>query len=241
MSRVGSLLRGMRLAKQRNLTAMAAELEVAPRRLELVEIGAAFPSAAERRAWASKLGFADLLDFDRQWRDSWPGLSLAQRDGQIPIINQMPAGPPIDYQEYGIDSSVGYEYVPRSADMVGLENDILFAVIVVGDSMIPTWNEGDLVIFRPMRPEDCVPDGSPVFVRFSAEHNHTCTFKRLWTSPDGQIELRPENPKHQIMIVPPQEIDRMALAIQCRPNFATVPRARRMVRDEYVQEFPESG
>jgi SOS-response transcriptional repressor LexA len=240
MSRIGTLLRGMRLAKQKDLPAMAAQLQTAPRRLELVEIGAAFPSAAERRAWAEKLGFADLLDFDRHWRDGWPAVCLAQQDGQIPIINQTPAGPPIDYQEYGIDSSLGYEYVPRTDDMIGLENNILFAVIVIGDSMFPAWNQGDLVIFRPLRPQDSVPDGSPVFVRFSAERNHTCTFKRLWSRADGLIELRPENPQHQIMIVPPAEIDRMALAIQCRPNFASLPQ-RRLVRDEYAQEFPESG
>src|SRR5580704_17368157 len=115
MSRVGTLLRGMRLARQLDLAAMADQLATAPRRLELVEMGAAFPSAAERRAWADKLGFTDLLDFDRHWRDGWPGVTLAGRDGSIPIINKTPAGKPVDYQEYGIDSSVGYEYVPRSA------------------------------------------------------------------------------------------------------------------------------
>src|SRR5271155_1812097 len=134
MSRVGTLLRGMRLAKRWDLAAMAAELQTSARRLELVEIGAAFPSAAERRAWAEKLGFADLLDFDRHWRDGWLGITLARRGGSIPIINQAPAGQPVDYQEYGIDSSIGYEYVPRSADMAALDADILFAVIVIGDS-----------------------------------------------------------------------------------------------------------
>jgi SOS-response transcriptional repressor LexA len=239
MSRVGTLLRGMRLARQLDLAAMADQLATAPRRLELVEMGAAFPSAAERRAWADKLGFADLLDFDRHWRDGWPGVTLAGRDGSIPIINKTPAGKPVDYQEYGIDSSVGYEYVPRSADMTGMENDILFAVIVIGDSMFPGWHEGDLVVFRPVRPDESLPDGSAVFVRFTAERNHTCTFKRLWRRADGQMELRPDNPKHDSMIVPPQEIDRMALAIQRRPNF-WIPPGRRLVRDEYAQEFPEN-
>src|SRR5580658_4469566 len=158
MSRVGTLLRGMRLARRLDLAAMADQLATAPRRLELVEMGAAFPSVAERRAWADKLGFADLLDFDRHWRDGWPGVTLAGRDGSIPIINKTPAGKPVDYQEYGIDSSIGYEYVPRSADMTGMENEILFAVIVIGDSMFPGWHEGDLVVFRPVRPDESLPD-----------------------------------------------------------------------------------
>jgi SOS-response transcriptional repressor LexA len=211
-------------------------LGTTPRRIELVEAGAVFPPAGERRAWAERLGFTDLLDFDRHWRDGWARVTRAHRDGFIPVINKAPAGSPVDYEEFGIDSGVGYEYVPRSRGMD--EHDVLFAVVVIGDSMSPTYREGDLVVFRPVTPFERVPDGSPVFVRFSADRDHTCTFKNLTRRADGQIELRPQNPAHPTLIVAPEMIDRMSLAIERRPAFCATTRSRRRDHDDYAQEHP---
>jgi SOS-response transcriptional repressor LexA len=235
MSHIGTLLRGLRIGKQLDLQSMAYTLGTTVRRLELVEVGAAFPPVVERRVWARRLGFSDLIDFDRQWRDGWARVTAAHRDGWVPIINKAPAGPPTDYHEFGIDSGIGFEYVPRS---VGMDDDVLFAVIVIGDSMSPVYRQGDLVIFRPIQPDETVPDGSAVFVRFTAERDHTCTFKTVYRRDDGRLELRPKNSRHLPMIVSPPEIDRMALAVERRAKFWRSSGERR-VRDEYVQEFPE--
>jgi SOS-response transcriptional repressor LexA len=235
MSRLGTLIRGLRMGKQLDLPRMAYTLGTSPRRLELVEFGAVFPPAGERRAWAARLGFADLVDFDRHWRDGWARVTRAHRDGWVPIINKAPAGAPVEYEEFGIDSGVGYEYVPRSEATE--DHDILFAVIVIGDSMSPAYCDGDLVIFRPVRPDEQLPDGSPVFVRFTAERDHTCTFKNLFRRDDGQLELHPENPVYPIVIVPPENIDRMSLAIERRARF-WAPQGQQHVHDEYAQEFP---
>jgi SOS-response transcriptional repressor LexA len=236
MSRVGTLLRGMRIAKKQDLSTMANTLGTTPSRLQLVETGAAFPAAIERRNWASKLGFADLNDFDHQWRDGWARVTAAHCDGYVPIINKAPAGSPVDYEEYGIDSGVGFEYIPRT---VGMEGELLFAVIVIGDSMSPVFVEGDLVIFRPIRQDDIIPDGSHVFVRFTAERKHTCTFKSVYRRADGKLELRPENPGYVTIIATGDEIERMALAIEKRPRFWCPAKETRRVRDEFVQEFPD--
>jgi SOS-response transcriptional repressor LexA len=238
MSRVGTLLRGMRIAKKLDLSTMAGTLGTTPGRLQLVETGAVFPAAIERRMWASKLGFADLADFDHQWRDGWARVTAALRDGYVPIINKAPAGSPVDYEEYGIDSGVGFEYIPRT---VGMEGELLFAVIVIGDSMSPVFVEGDLVIFRPIRQDDLIPDGSHVFVRFTAERQHGCTFKSVYRRADGKLDLRPENPGYKTIIASGDEIERMALAIEKRPRFWCPAKETRRVRDEFVQEFPEES
>jgi len=238
MSRLGTLLRGMRLAKKLELPEMAGALGTTPGRLRLVETGAAFPAAIERRNWASKLGFADLTDFDRQWRDGWTRITAAHRDGFIPIINKAPAGNPTDYEEYGIDSGVGFEYIPRSE---GMEGELLFAVIVIGDSMSPVYLEGDLVIFRPIRQDELIPDGSAVFVRFTAERQHACTFKSVFRRGDGLLDLRPENPAYRTIVAAGDEIERMALALERRPRFWCPAKETRVVRDEYVQEFPDES
>lgn len=235
MSTLGTLIRGLRIGKRLDLLQLSCMLQTSARRLELVEAGAVFPPAVERRAWASKLGFTDLLDFDRHWRDGWARVTRAHREGLIPVINKAPAGIPVDYQEFGIDSGVGYEYVPRSAQMD--KHDILFAVIVIGDSMSPAYREGDLVVFRPVTPFERLPEGSPVFVRFSAQRDHACTFKNIARHTDGQLELRPENPAHATLIVAPDQIDRMSLAIERRERFCQ-PREQRHQQDEYAQEFP---
>ena len=133
---------------------------------------------------------------------------------------------------------VGFEYIPRTA---GMEGELLFAVIIIGDSMSPVFVEGDLVIFRPIKQDEPVPDGSAVFVRFTADRQHGCTFKSVYRRADGKLELRPENPTYAITIVTPDEIERMALALERRPRFWIPEKETRRVRDDYVQEFPEDG
>jgi SOS-response transcriptional repressor LexA len=235
MHHIGTLIRGMRLAKKFDLPAMAAALCTTPRRLDLVEKGAVFPPAGERKLWARKLGFGSLAEFDSQWRDDWPKISSASREGWIPVINKVPAGRPVDYEEYGLDSRTGFEYVPRSPE---LEGDNLFAVVVMGDSMWPAFAEGDLVVFRPVTPDEVVIDGTPVFVRFSFTRRHQCTFKSLWKKRDGQLELRPENPSHDTLLVTSDEIDRMAVAVERRAGYVKVRRERVVVPDEYAQDIP---
>jgi SOS-response transcriptional repressor LexA len=122
-----------------------------------------------------------------------------------------------------------------------MEGELLFALIIIGDSMSPVFLEGDLVIFRPIRQDEPVADGSPVFVRFTAERQHGCTFKSVYRRADGKLDLRPENAAHRTIAASGDEIERMALALERRPRFWCPAKETRRVRDEYVQEFPEEG
>lgn len=234
MSPIATLLKGFRLASKLDPLSMSAKLGTTVDRLRLVESGGAFPTVRERRLWAGRLGFADLLEFDNLWRDSWTRLTRAHRDGWVAIVNKAPAGPPVDYHEYGIDTGIGYDYVPRPA---GFDDEVLFAVVIVGDSMLPVYRDGDLVVFRPLNPAETVPDGSPVFVRFTAGRDHGCTIKSVYRRADGLLDLRPENTNHPAMTIDPADVDRMSLAVERRPNFYLRPRHTQAVRDEWAQDF----
>lgn len=242
---LGPLLQRLRRNRRLNLPEMAAALNSTPQTLAQIEAGKAFPPAAQRRAWAAALGFADLLDFDSHWRPPLGGSPQSARptpNHLIPIINAVPAGPPVDYHEFGIDTSVGIDYVPRSADPAQQTADFLFAVIVVGDSMSPTYDDGDLVIFRPLAADEDLPDGQAVFIRFAANRDHTCTFKRIFRTGGDErqqslYELRPDNPVQASVYVRPEEIDRIAIAIERRPAYASTEIRR--VTDQYAQTFAE--
>ncbi len=242
MPHPGTLLRGIRLARGLTVDAMAVALGTSARHLDLVEEGAAFPSAGERRAWAKPLGFADLLAFDDGWRvaGGWAHVraAMAARGEWVPVINKAPAGPAGEYDEWGVDSGFGYEYVARPTTGEGAADpaDPLFAVVVVGDSMAPALADGDLAVFRPVGLDETVPDAATVFVRLTAGHQNACAVTTITRRPDGRFDLRPVNPAHAATVIGPDEIDRLAVLVERRPNFWDRPRAEpRRVTDEYSQ------
>jgi SOS-response transcriptional repressor LexA len=247
MAGPGLLLRGIRLGRRLDLQAMSDTLGTTSRHLEQVEAGAAFPAAGERRSWATALGFADLTAFDAHWRPgpdaAWDAATAPGRDGWVTVVNKAPAGPPTDYEEHGVDTRTGFEYVARPTGAAG--EGRLFAVVIVGDSMRPTYRPGDLVVFRPVDPEAVadgtspVVDGSPVFVRFTVERDHGCTVKSLWRRTDGRFDLRPENPAHRTVVVGPWEVARLAVAVERRAAYCRVDAPPRRVTDEHAQAFPD--
>lgn len=157
-----------------------------------------------------------------EFRQLWMGETVQTRGqiGGIPVINKVPGGEPVDYTEYGVDSGQGYEYLTRTPWQIGVDMDLLFAVVVVGDSMSPEFLEGDYLVFKPiLDAEDQVPDGTPVFVRFGSERDHGCTFKRVFSAGDDRIELRPDNRKHLPLVVERSQIERMSKLIEVRRRY----------------------
>lgn len=125
------------------------------------------------------------------------------------MINQAPAGPPMDYHECSIDSGVGYRYIDRG----GLPGDNLFAVVITGDSMAPLLEEGDEVIFRPLLPDQTPSSSDVVFVRIG---NDGCTVAHWLRTRDGSIRLEKRNPRHAPRVCSPDDIVQAAVAIQVR-------------------------
>ena len=104
----------------------------------------------------------------------------------IPLINRVAAGYPSDFTDLDYPARVADGYV-ACPDLIDPQ---AFAARVVGDSMLPQYAEGDVVIFSP---DAGVSDGCDCFVRL--EPDHETTFKRVFfEGDDGRwIRLEPLN------------------------------------------------
>ncbi len=119
------------------------------------------------------------------------GMSLALESAlprEVPLINRVAAGYPTEFTDLGYPARVADEYV-RCPD---LEDPDAFAARVVGESMLPDYREGDIVVFSPRRE---VKSGMDCFVRL--ERGDETTFKRVYFE-EGEggeelIRLQPLN------------------------------------------------
>jgi SOS-response transcriptional repressor LexA len=120
----------------------------------------------------------------------------------VPVINKVAAGYPREFTDLSYPARVADEYV-RCPD---LHDPDAFAARVVGDSMLPTYAEGDIVIFSPAKP---VRSGTDCFARL--EPDHETTFKRVYFEVDARgremIRLQPLNSAY-----PPRLVEREGVA-----------------------------
>ncbi len=121
----------------------------------------------------------------------------------VPVINRLVAG----YREQFTDM----DYPPRIADEYipcpDTGDPQQFAARIMGDSMTPKYQDGDIVVFTPNTPPQT---GQACFVRF-ADTDET-TFKAFYADadadadPDGKIRLQPLNPAYPAQHVDPETI-----------------------------------
>lgn len=127
---------------------------------------------------------------------------------EVPLINRVAAGYPREFTDLGYPARIADEYV-RCPDL----NDAdAFAARVVGDSMLPAYAEGDIVIFSPARP---VKSGADCFARL--EPDHETTFKRIYFERDStgeeQIRLQPLNAAYPPRTVPRERVAGLYAAV----------------------------
>lgn len=114
---------------------------------------------------------------------------------EIPLINNVTAGYPTEFTDLDYPARTADEYV-RAPDVHDAD---AFAARVVGDSMSPDYQEGDVVVFSPaveVRP------GMDCFVRL--EPDHETTFKRIYFErSDGKemIRIQPINNRYPSVTV----------------------------------------
>ena len=172
----------------------------------------------ERKIFAKAFGMS-INQFDELWRAS--KIEQIKGGDGIPVINRAPAGDIVDYEEYGTDSGQGFEYI----DFGQLPQDQhLFAVVVTGDSMSPTLEDGEYAVFKPLdreRDNGKFKDGSICFVRFASEYKEQgCTIARVWVLEDGDLQLSKDNPAHKPRTVKRELVSQVAVAIERRVKFS---------------------
>lgn len=203
------------------------------------ENGKNFPPLSTRKAYAKAFGFDDVVLFDDGWRRDPPEARRTSRGsprGDIPVINQAPAGQPRSYDECFSDSGLGFEYILRTP---GLPEGDLFAFVVVGDSMVPEFQPGDYVVCQWAELAD-IEEGEAAFFRFGNMRPDGCTFKRLFPSRDGRVELRPDNLRHPHLLVDPADILRVGGVVEVRRMTRRARKTRRYEDSESQIEQPRN-
>jgi SOS-response transcriptional repressor LexA len=129
------------------------------------------------------------------------------RTNAVPVINRVAAGYPKDFTDLAYPRGVADDYVGCPE----VHDPSAFAARVQGDSMMPKFREGDIVIFSPAA---APRNGNDCFIRFAAGGT---TFKRVFFETDEKgtsvIRLQPRNEKYRPQVVPAEEITGLYKAV----------------------------
>lgn len=213
MSAIGRAIKSLREEKGWTLEFLAEKVGMDHSMIQKREAGRVRVKPPERKVFAKAFGMS-LQKFDDFWRNS--ETSRTNR-GSIPVVNVSPAGTIVDYSEYGVDSGQAAEYV----DATDINDDLAFAVRVVGDSMEPSLHSGDLLILSPVmgipRPRRKLTKGSIVFVRFSPESGQEgCTIARWYPATEHSGLLVKDNRAYDPIPVEQGELEQLSVAIEVR-------------------------
>ncbi len=172
----------------------------------------------ERARFAAALGLS-LDEFDIKWRSS--AIPQSRVHVGIPVINRAPAGRMIEMDECGTDSGQGYQFLDRTERT---QADLLFAIVVTGNSMEPSLFEGDYIVFhplgrdRPINGQPVLKDGTLVYAKTSPGTKHPgCTVARYYAQGD-EIRLQKDNLKYAPIVVSKNDVEQMSVAIEIRHN-----------------------
>lgn len=127
---------------------------------------------------------------------------------RVPLINKVAAGYPREFTDLGYPVRVADEYL----SVPDLDDPDAFAARVVGDSMLPEYREGDVVVFSPSRP---IRSGMDCFARI--EPDHETTFKRVYLESGAGgaevIRLQPLNPAYAARVVERERVAGLYAAV----------------------------
>lgn len=121
------------------------------------------------------------------------------KKNRIPVLGRIPAGIPIEMIEEVID------YEDISEEMLKGDREY-FGLKVSGDSMMPKYLNGDVLIVQ--KASDC-ESGQDCIVMVNGDDG---TFKRVIKNKDGII-LQPLNPNYEIKFYSNDEIEKLPIKI----------------------------
>jgi SOS-response transcriptional repressor LexA len=124
----------------------------------------------------------------------------------VPLINRVAAGRASEYTDMDYPRGIGDSYVP-APDLPDAPTASAFALKVVGDSMMPEYPDGEILIVGPApEGDEPIKDGDDCVVRLDETENFATTFKRIYFARDAEghpsaIRLMPLNSAHPERIV----------------------------------------
>lgn len=110
----------------------------------------------------------------------------------VPVLGTIPAGVPLE----AIEDILDYEELPESMFSGGRE---YFALKIKGDSMMPRYEDGDVVILRQ---QDSCESGQDCAVLVNG---NDATFKRVRMN-EKTLTLQPLNPAYEPMVYTTKEV-----------------------------------
>ncbi len=110
----------------------------------------------------------------------------------VPVLGTIPAGVPLE----AIEDVLDYEELPESMFSGGRE---YFALKIKGDSMMPRYEDGDVVILRQ---QDSCESGQDCAVLVNG---NDATFKRVRMN-EKTLTLQPLNPAYEPMVYTTKEV-----------------------------------
>jgi len=193
MANFGETLRNLRKQARMTQQELAAKADVSLSMIAKSE-AAAIPhmKGSTYRQIAEALGLS-VDELDRAWRNAHAPSAHAVAGKGVPIVNRTTAGLPSDYQDVGRGN---YEHLPMDAQSIG--DPDAFGVEIVGDSMVPEWQSGDIIVCSPRA---APKSGDPCFVQLDGGAADGNTFKRVFDLGDGRVELRSDNPRYAPIVL----------------------------------------
>ena len=119
---------------------------------------------------------------------------------RIPVLGTIPAGVPLE----AIEDILDWEELPAAWGDGGRE---YFALRVQGDSMYPSYLEGDTVILRK---QDSCDSGDDCAVLVNGQD---ATLKEVRIRENGGLELRPRNPAYPPKLYDPADVQNLPVTI----------------------------
>ena len=198
MPAFGDILKELRTKAGWNQEFLAQKVDISREHIARLENQRNMPQPGTYRRIAEAFGLT-LDELDRLWRAT----RIEQYRGTLE--RKAPAGQAQNYSDLGLDNGIGNDYV--STVGTGIDDPLVFAFEVVGDSMLPAFAPGEVSLCSPNTP---IEDGDAVYVRFGAERDSGCTFKRVYDLKDGRVELRADNAHYKPLIARKEHIVRMS-------------------------------